>query len=201
MSDVRFECIRQLFEESNGILKSAQLKKNKYSDRDIQELLNEGHIKKIRNGFYGWNDIVNKLCDYKVANLIFPNSIVSVLSAASIHELTTVNPMSICLTIPSNSMKPKLPDYPPIDLFYINEKHIELGAQKKDVDGFTINIYNIERTICDLFKYTKRVDKEVALEALKRYMNMPNRNIQLLLEYATTVKVKKVIKPYVEALL
>jgi hypothetical protein len=45
------------------------------------------------------------------------------------------------------------------------------------------------------------VEKDIALEVLKNYMAKGNCNIQKLLEYARFLGKKKIIYPYVEALI
>jgi len=55
-------------------------------------------------------------------------------SAAAIHELTTVNPMNISITIPMSMAKPKLPEYPPVEIYSIAYKNLELGIENYQIE-------------------------------------------------------------------
>lgn len=201
MNNERLNKIRIIFEQNKPIVKTAILRENKVSSRDITELIEGGYITKVKTGSYAWADVFEDYNDLEVVQGIIPKGVISVFSAAEIHELTTVNPVSISVTIPAKMLKPKLPKYPPIELYYISNKYLELGVIDYEMEHMNIRIYNRERTVCDFFKYSDKVGNDVALEVIKNYMTKKNKNIQLLFEYATKLRVKKYIKPYVEALL
>lgn len=201
MTNDRREKIKKVFESNNLVVKTSLLRKNKVCSRDIAELIDSGYVKKIKTGFYAWNEYFEDLSDFEVVNRIIPNGVISVYSAASIHELTTVNPMNISVTIPNTMLKPTLPEYPPIDIFFTSNKYLLLGVMEFKTNNMLVSIYDPERTVCDFFKYVNRVGRDVALEVLKNYMMKKNKNLQLLFEYAGKLRVKKNIKPYVEALL
>ncbi len=201
MNIERLNKIKSIFEENKPIVKTAILRDNKINSRDLAELLEDGYIIKIKSGCYAWAEEFENYSDFEVIHGIIPRGVISVFSAAEIHELSTVNSTNICVTIPTKMLKPKLPEYPPVELFYISDKYLELGAVDYVMEHINIRIYNPERTVCDFFKYIDKVGNDVALEVMKNYMSRKNKNIQMLFEYATKLRVKKHIKPYVEALL
>jgi predicted transcriptional regulator of viral defense system len=201
MNIERLNKIRIIFEQNKPIVKTAILRENKINSRDIMELIESGYIKKVKTGYYAWADDFENYNDLEVVQGIIPEGVISVFSAAEIHELTTVNSTCISVTIPTKMLKPKLPDYPPIELYYISNKYLKLGIINYETEHMNIRLYNPERTVCDFFKYSDNVGNDVALEVIKNYMSRKNKNIQMLFEYATKLRVKKYIKPYVEALL
>jgi len=67
------------------------------------------------------------------------------------------------------------------------------------MDGITVRIYDREKTVADCFKFRNKIGKDVALEALKDYLSLPDRQLDRLLENARIDKVEKVIRPYIEA--
>lgn len=62
-----------------------------------------------------------------------------------------------------------------------------------------MRIYSREKTVADCFKFRNKIGKDIALEALKDYLGLPNRQLDRLLDYARIDKVEKVIRPYIEA--
>lgn len=197
MKKERIEEVKRLFMKRGPILKTVVLREHKISSRDIASLSANSLLEKVKHGHYRWNDDQD---DLELVQALFPQGVVSVFSAAVVHELTTVNPMSISITIPTNMFKPSLPEYPPVEIFFAAEEIMELGVEDYMVENNKIRLYNKERTVCDFFKYSGRVGSDMAMEVLKAYVSGENCNLQRLMEYAVKLRVRKYIKPYVEAL-
>jgi hypothetical protein len=62
-------------------------------------------------------------------------------------------------------------------------------------------VYNIERTICDIFKTRNTIDEQIFTHAVKAYVRSDNHNLPLLFEYAEQLNVTKRIQSYLEILL
>ncbi|WP_139905480.1 type IV toxin-antitoxin system AbiEi family antitoxin domain-containing protein [Clostridium thermarum] len=201
MTSERINNIKTLFDKYGPIIKAAILRENKVCSRDIKELIDKGYVIKIKTGYYCWNSGFDDLNDFEIVQSIIPTGVISMFSAAVIHEMTTVNPTDVNVTIASRMLKPKLPDYPPVDLFFTSNDNLDLGIEEHVMEHMKVRVYNAERTVCDFFKYSSRVGNDVALEVIKNYMLRKNKNLQLLFEYATKLRVKKYIKSYVEVLL
>jgi len=199
MNNKRINCIKTKFTDLGPIIKREDLVTNGISDRDLQELLEYQLIIRVKPGYYCWKD--NQYVeDKEIIQSLFPRGVFSMFTAASIFELTTVNPTNLHMTIPSSIKKPVLPEYPPVELYYISDKNLELGCVKEKLEYGIIRIYDPERTVCDFFKYLDKTGKDVAEEVIKNYLSSRNRRIQKLYEYAIKLRVMKHIKSYVEIL-
>jgi predicted transcriptional regulator of viral defense system len=75
------------------------------------------------------------------------------------------------------------------------------GVDVHVLDGVKVKIYNREKTVADCFKFRKRIGEEIALEALKDYVNQTDLDVHKLLEYAKLNRVEKRIMPYLKSLL
>ena len=62
-------------------------------------------------------------------------------------------------------------------------------------------IYDKERTICDLFSKNYVGDRYVVNESLKTYLKMEDKNLTKLLKYAKELGVEKELKDKLEILL
>lgn len=67
--------------------------------------------------------------------------------------------------------------------------------------GNNINIYNLERTICDLFRSRNNFETQDFSTAIKRYINRKDKDLNKLMKYAKSFKVDKIMKKYLEILL
>lgn len=201
MTRKKIEKIKNIFKNNNYVVKTALLRKFDISSRDVKELLDSKYLKKLKTGYYFWDEKFDNFLDFEIAKMLIPDGIISVFSSAGILELTTNNPVSVCITLPASQLKPVLPKYPPIEIFYASDKNISLGLIDYQSENMVLPMYNAERTVCDLFKYNNKISNDVALEALKNYMKSKTKNLQLLMEYATKLRVRAKIKMYTEAML
>jgi hypothetical protein len=60
--------------------------------------------------------------------------------------------------------------------------------------------YDIERTLCDCLRSIEKLDRDLVITAIKRYVRRNNRDNAKLLEYATVFKVRDVVYRYLEVL-
>jgi hypothetical protein len=59
----------------------------------------------------------------------------------------------------------------------------------------------VEKTLCDLFRYRRRLGEDVALEGLKNYLKRKTARIHTLREYAEICQVKTILTPYLKAMI
>lgn len=197
MTGEKHEWARHVFEHYGPVVKTNTLRDNKLNSRDVAELISDGLIRRIKTGYYLWTATENDLSDLELVSSIIPKGIICLQSAAYYYDLSTINPIAVTIAISSDSMEPTRPSHPPIELVVMPAAQFELGLIEKPA---TLRIYNKERTVCDFFRKRNTLGSDLALEVLKNYMK-GKRNLQLLLEYAGKLRVKSVIKPYVEALI
>ena len=70
------------------------------------------------------------------------------------------------------------------------------------MDGATFRIYSPEKTIADCFKYRNKIGIDIAIEALRAYHECTGRKgMAVLLKYPAICRVKRVMTPYLEAIL
>ena len=190
----------ELFSNNGYILRTSDLKENRFHSREISELVNREYIRKISRGIYIWKDYEPRLSENALACGIVSQGIIYLFSAAVFYELATINPIKVSMAVPLGTRGIKLPAYPPIEL-YPMQKHLHLGEELISNKKEIIRIYNMERTVCDFFKNRNKVGKDIMLEVLKNYMAKKNKNIQRLMEYAEILTDKKALSTYIEVLL
>ena len=79
-------------------------------------------------------------------------------------------------------------------------KALEAGVLRPTIDGVPVPVFNVPKTIADLFRYRNRVGLDVAIEALKEYWHGPFRDPAALQRYARIDRVEKVMRPYLHAI-
>lgn len=165
----------------------------------LYKMRDNGILEQISRGTYRLVDlppIGNP--DLVTVSLRFPKAVVCLISALSYHGLTTQIPHEVSVAVPREARMPSL-DYPPVHAYRFSAEAFESGIEKHQIDGVTVRIYSVEKTLADSFKYRNKLGIDVVLEALKLYRGQRKLNMDKLLKYARVCRVEKVIKPYLEA--
>ena len=199
MTQSKYFILNELLSADGGIIKTETLNYNGFTSRNISHLVREGVLVKIKQGHYIEKE--RNATDMEIAAKLIPIGVLCLFSAIEHYELATVNPSKICVSLPRGVKCPTLPSNLFVQIFHMTSLHFEAGITEVETGRAIVKMYDIEKTICDCFEYDNEVEKGIALEVLKNYIAKGNCNIQKLLEYARLLGKKKIIYPYVEALI
>ena len=123
---------------------------------------------------------------------------IAVLAWAMLRDEKDWDPKTmIDITETYGRMSPSLKE----SLQSMTDVAFKTGIEKHAVDGKTVSVYSREKTLADCFSRRNEVGLDVAIEALKFYMAQGNVKVDLIMEYATKLRVAKTMRPYLEALL
>lgn len=192
---------KKVFKEHSGILRAATAIELGVPKHVIYEMVKTGELVREAQGIYrlseseplGSPDLVQ-------ISLRVPRAVICLISALYFHEMTTQIPHQIYFALPRDVKTPKI-QYPPISVFHFSEATYQTGIVEHKLDGVKIRIYDREKTVADCFKFRQKIGMDVALEALKDYIQRPKMNVSLLLKYARINRVEKIMRPYMEALI
>ena len=195
------EKIKEIFYVNNGYIRTKDISSKGVNRRYLRDLINEGVIEKIKQGLYRWKDAKFDVEEELVnVSKIIHHGVICLVSALAYYELTTYTPGEYTIAVRRN-YNIKLPDYPPIKLYYFSDKYYMDGIEKIDINGNIIKIYNIEKTICDCLRYGNKISKDIIVESIKEYVKRRDKNISKLMNYAAKAKVKDVVQKYMEVLM
>ena len=199
MSRPSFKKAEKIFREHNGIMRTSQAVKMGINQHTLIRMYEEGVLVREARGLYRLADLPPlSNPDLVHAATRIPESVICLISALNFHNLTTQIPYRVYIALPQNTKSPNL-DYPPLDIVYLSSKPYFAGIDEHLIDGVLVKIYNQEKTVSDCFKFRNKIGKDVALDALKDYLSLPDRQISLLLEYSRINRVENIIRPYIEA--
>jgi len=192
------EKLRNLFNESKGILTFQDLQSLGLTHYSIKRLIGDGIIERVKRGKY--IHLESEEDEYSLIQQIIPLGIICLASAASIYNYTTYIPNTYHLAIKSN-FYPSLPEYPPIKLHYWRKKQYGLGIISILLNESKIRIYDKEKTVCDFLKFRKKLDANVVKEVLKAYLKDEEKDLIKLKKYSKELKIESILINYLEILL
>ena len=197
----KYEKIAEVFREKNGYARTRDLKARGIHQRDINMVLVDGLLIKIKNGLYRYagTPMISHQ-GFVDVSLSVPEGVICLLSALAYYELTTFVPTFVSVALPRSTWKPKI-EYPPVEFFYFSKKQFEVGVDEVKINGFNVRIYCPEKTICDCFRYRNKLGLDTAKEGLKEYLKRKNRSLEKLLNYAEICRVKQLMQTWLNALI
>lgn len=182
---------------NGGFISSADAKKASLYNQLLYET-RTGRIVRVRRGVYAINDgLAKQMIDVET---LVPGGVLCLYSAWSFHELTTQIPQAYNIAV-ERSRRITLPDFPPIELSFMSQKAYELGVKEFVVDGFKVKIYDLEKSVCDAIKYRNKIGLDVSSEIFKSYLSRKDKDITLLYEYASQLRVEKKIDELIKFML
>ena len=181
-------------QQQGGFITTGEVK-SRGEYEQLRRATEDGTLMRLRNGVYAeMSALANNMIDVE---RIVPHGVLCLYSAFAHYELSTQIPFATCIAIESKR-KVRLPDYPPIDLYFWKKENLEFGIIKKGISGYDVLITDMERTVCDAVKYRNKIGLDVCGEVIDSYLQKGNRNISLLNKYAQKLRVKNILTIYLE---
>lgn len=188
------EEIKILFEKYGNVMRTIELCTSKVYYKDIQTLLNEGFIEKLKQGYYHLVDEHNT-SEINIIKRIFPDAILCMNTALFYYGYSDRTPSEWHLAVNKDISKYKIKiDYPFVKTYLFEPHLLEIGLNEIEIDGIIVRIYDKDRTICDCLRYMGKMDKEIFNKAIQNYVNDSKKNISNLIKYAKTLRVQKKVK-------
>lgn len=161
----------------------------------LRRAIEDGTLVRLRNGVYvEISALANNMIDVE---RIVPHGVLCLYSAFAHYGLSTQVPSATCIAIEAKR-KVRVPDYPPIDLYYWKKENLEFGVMDVEMSGYNIRMTDMERSVCDAVKYRNKIGLEVCSEVIRNYLKKQNRNLSQLAEYAKRLRVANILKNYLE---
>lgn len=184
---------------NNGYVTTKQIKNANISTVELTRLVKQNKIERISRGYYA---LVNTFCDdYYKYQLKSKNCVFSHATALYLYDLSDRTPLYFNMTVPYG-YNGSLRQDKNVVLHYVKREFLNLGLTTIDSPfGMKIKTYDIERTICDIIKARKHMDKEIFTKALQRYSKMKGKDLLKLMEYAKKLNIEKKVIEYMEVLL
>jgi len=186
--------IKCIFEKHGNVMRTSELSAFKIYYNDIQTLLKEGIIEKLKQGYYYFAD-EHHTNEIDIIKRLYPDAILCMHTALFHYGYSDRTPSEWNLAVDKNISRYKIKiEYPFIKTYLFEPHLLDIGLTEQIVDNTYVRIYDKDRTICDCLRYMGKMDKEIFNKAIQSYVNDPKKNIPNLIEYAKPLRVQKKVK-------
>ena len=166
----------------------------------LTRLVRSGVLRQVARGLYELSDApFDERASLAEVCAILPRATVCLLSAAQLHGITSASPQAVWVTLTPGTPPPKVTTVA-IEFVYMKDELLSGVVEKQDYFGAEIRVTDLEKTVVDMFRYRSRVGLELALEALRAYVDRSSHYGELM-RVAGVNGVSTVIRPYLTALL
>lgn len=193
------EKLHELIQQNNGVLNASTARIMGFDNKVLQRLEASGELERIGRGLYIDSDYMRD--EYLLAQYRCRKGIFSHETALFFHELSDRTPMQLMMTIPNGYNTRIMKDTEHYRFFYLTNDKLGLGITTMRTSyGNEVAVYDKERTICDCIRNKNKLDSDIVVAAVKRYMKEKEANYSKLLNFAETFRIRDAVKQYMEVL-
>jgi hypothetical protein len=170
-----------------GYVGTKELLEVGFSNRQIAVLTEEGYLEKICHGYY-WVAVGNyeKPSDYKCIEICLsnPRAVVCMDSAFYYQRMIEKEPEYLSVATERTDRSLMKMSFP-IKRHYFSANNFWMGVRKMNTELGCYNIYNPERSVCDMM----RLEPETAIEIIEN-IKSNEQQYQRLMKYAELLRIK-----------
>lgn len=167
----------------------------------LKRLVDAGDLVRLGRGLYQAPDRVGEHTEHNLAEAVrlVPNGIISLISALRHHELTTQLPNAVWMTIPHKARTPKTKDLN-LEIVRATGEALTAGIEQISIEGVSVPIYSVAKTVADCFKHRRHVGEDVAVEALRDALKQRKATESELMRFAAIDRVAGRMEPLIRAM-
>lgn len=191
--------IDSFMQQNNGQITVSDAKKLGLNPHLLVDLANRGRLERVDRGVYIDPAVFED--DMYILQYRFNRGIFFKDSALFLHHLIDRTPDQYQLNFPARYHAPAIKQYP-VKAYYQKPEWYSLGIEKVLTPGeHQVRVYNIERTLCDILRTRDVSDSETIRQAMVNYVQLKQKDIGRLIQYADLFNVRDKINSYMEVLL
>jgi predicted transcriptional regulator of viral defense system len=187
------------FLRERGIARLAEIRLAGITAATVSRLEREGVVTKLGRGLYQLADAAPE-CNHSLAEAAkrVPKGVICLVSALAFHGITDQMPHRVWIAIGPKEWKPQI-DYPPLRIVRFADKFLRDGVEMHEIEGVSVPIFGVAKTIADVFRHRRSVGTDVAVPALKEALRQRKTTPSEVSTCAMRSGVWNSLRPYLEA--
>ena len=177
---MKIEELLNFLKNHNGYISAKEIENLGISKMQIPNLIEDEIVRKVAHGLYIDNKLIED--EFYILQRRFSNIIFSYNTACYLLNLSDRTPYEI-------------------DVTAVKNHKIRANVKVHYVTKDKFEIYNAERSLCDILKNSNSVDLEVYNKIINNYFKQKQRNLITLERYAEKLGVSEKLKNIMEVLI
>ena len=194
------QSVLEIFRQNGSVLRTGQALTQGIHPAALYSLVESGQLMRLARGLYRLADAQEfSNPDLAVVAAKAPDAVVCLTSALSFHGITTQVPRAVYLAVPRGRYAGLRLRTPPVKIYRFDAASFDQGIENHRIDGVTVRIYGVARTLVDCFKYRNKLGQDIAIEALRFARERKRISNREILHFARLLRQVRVIGPYLES--
>lgn len=177
--------LEDLYRKYGGYISTRELLGEGFSNRQIAALTEEYYLEKVCHGYYWMLQCgYKKPDDYKCIEVCLsdPRAVIAMKSACYYQGIIESEP-DVLVVVTERTDRSVINMKFPIERHYFSGSHFQCGMKKVETKFGKYNIYNIERSVCDML----RLKDETVIEIFNR-MKVQTAQYERISKYGEMMK-------------
>jgi len=181
-----------------GLVHSSELTAGRIPRAVLMRLVRAGRLEQVARGVYALPGQPRSR-QHPLAEVAARSSrgVFCLLTALRFHGISIRSPASTWLAIPNKARAPSSNGLP-LQVVRFSGAALTEGVEQHVVDGITIRVYSVAKTVADCFKFRDKVGLDVARHALRKARRKGLATSDDLAYYARICRVTAVMRPYLD---
>lgn len=193
--------IAQTVLKVRGIARLAELRAEGVTAATMSRMERDGEVLRLARGLYQLPDApLHVHHSFAEAAKRLPKGVICLVSALAFHDLTDQLPRHVWMAIGQKDWAPKA-DGVSIRLVRFTDRLLADGVEAHTVEGVSVKVFGVAKTIADCFRYRNKIGLSVAIEGLQEGLRQRKATPGEIAKQAESGAVATVIRPYLEALI
>ena len=188
------------FLREHGIARLVEIRRTGITAATVSRLEREGIVTRLGRGLYQLPDATAPDSNHTLAEAAkrVPKGVICLVSALAFHGITDQMPRRIWIAIGPKAWKSQI-DYPPLRIVRFADRFLGSGVETHDIEGVSVPIFGVAKTIADAFRHRRSVGIDVAIRALKEALRQRKTTPSEISACAMRGGGWNALRPYLEA--
>jgi len=184
--------------KNNGVITAAECRREGINSTYLTQLVREGILNRSARGLYSSTAVMQDeefIFQYRHKRCIF-----SYGSALSLHGMIDHLPGIMEVTVYRGYNAHRIPKQ--VRVHYVIKDIYPLGIiQVETMFGNMVDVYDLERTLCDLIKNRAEIEGDIFAQSLRNYLKHPKKDLSQLFAYAKEMKILQQTQEIIEVMI
>lgn len=183
-----------------GLLRAKDLSAEELPREYLSRMSAIGILQRVGRGLYALpNSETTQFHSLAEVSAAVPHGVICLLSALRFHGLGTQLPPDVWVAVSGPVWRPTKPPFP-VRYVHMTGNSFLRGVESHVVDKVKIRVFSRAKTVADCFKYRNKIGLDVALEALRDYLDKTRGGADELWRYAKVCRVTRILQPYLDSI-
>ncbi|WP_068081161.1 type IV toxin-antitoxin system AbiEi family antitoxin domain-containing protein [Novosphingobium rosa] len=181
---------------TRAVMRASELKQAGVTAAALSRAVEDGDLERLSRGLYQRCLVdLHHHHELAVASMRVPKGVIAMISALMFHGLIDEEHPRVWIAIGPNDWAPA-PSCPPLRIVRFAPSFLRQGVETHVIGGVHVPVFGLVKTLADVFRHPRLVDRETASHALRRALREGRASPAAIEEGARAADIWPIMRPY-----